>query len=448
MPNIEQEDVLARALAALEEDNVSDIRLLMSALHPADVAKLLEGLPPEQRPAVWYEVPTVAMGEVLTEVSDGVREGLTENMDRERLVEAVRTLDIDDIADVVPDLPEDAIARILLAVDTEARQELDAVLAYDEDSAGGLMNTDTTTIRASITLAVVLRYLRQRGEMPEYTDKLFVINRNNTLKGILFVSDLLTNDPGMRVGAIADTDPFIFNANTQATDVAHAFARYNLISAPVVDEAGKLLGRITIDDVVDVIREEADHTMMAQAGLDEEEDIFAPVTKTARSRALWLGVNLITAFAASYVIGRFAATIEQLVALAVLMPIVASMGGNAGMQTLTVVIRGLAVGTITRGNARRLLRKEFLVGGLNGIIWAIVVALVAGLWFQNLELALIVAVAMIINLAVSAVAGVVIPILCDRFNVDPALASGVALTTITDIVGFWAILGLAAVFLL
>ncbi len=448
MPNIEQEDILARTLAALEEDNISDIRLLVSVLHPADVAKLLEGLPPEQRPAVWYEVPTVAMGEVLTEVSDGVREGLTENMDRERLVEAVRTLDIDDIADVVPDLPEDAIASILLAVDTEARQELDAVLAYDEDSAGGLMNTDTTTVRASITLAVVLRYLRQRGEMSEYTDKLFVINRNNTLKGILFVSDLLTNDPGTRVGAIADTDPIIFNANTQATDVAHAFARYNLISAPVVDEAGKLLGRITIDDVVDVIREEADHTMMAQAGLDEEEDIFAPVMKTAHSRALWLGINLITAFAASYVIGRFEATIEQLVALAVLMPIVASMGGNAGMQTLTVVIRGLAVGTITRGNVRRLLRKEFLVGGLNGIIWAIVVALVAGLWFQNLELALIVAVAMIINLAVSAVAGVVIPVLCDRFNVDPALASGVALTTITDIVGFWAILGLAAVFLL
>ncbi len=447
MPQTENQEVLEQLSNALDSGAFAQIRALLQELHPADTAQLLESIPPDQRVMVWSEVPVSKMGEVLTEVSDGVRDGLLESMDTDMLASAVRTLDVDDIADLAPDLPDDVIADILFSVDKEERPAYDAVLAYPEDTAGGLMNIDTTEIRATITLATVSRYLRLKGELPEYTDKLFVVDRNNRLRGILFMSTLLTNDQTLRVARFMDNDPIKFTVDTPSTEVAASFERYNLISAPVVDEDDRLIGRITVDDVIDVIRETADHSVMVRAGVSEEEDIFAPVRLTARARALWLGVNLITALIASWVIGQFENTIEKLVAVAVLMPIVASMGGNAGMQTLTVVIRGLAVGTISSSNAMRVLRKEFLVGGLNGLIWALAIASVATLWYRDLFLGAIVALAMFINLIASAAAGVVLPMACKRFGIDPALASGVALTTVTDVIGFLSVLGLAALFL-
>ncbi len=448
MPAIEQGELRERVLEALEAGSETDIRHIIAELHPADAADLLESLPPDQRRPVWSAVAEAKIGETLAELSDGVRRTLLAEMDAQSLVAAVRTLDIDDIADLIPDLPEEVIADLQLAVDKQAREGLDAVLAYPDDTAGGLMNVDTVTVRESLSLAVVLRYLRLRGDLPEYTDKLFGVDRNNRLTGVLFVSSLLTRDAATRVGELLDKEPIRFTALTAAADVAAAFERYNLISAPVVDDENRLLGRITVDDVVDVIRGEADHDVMARAGLDVEEDIFAPVARSTRGRALWLGVNLITAFIASWVILQFERTIEQLVALAVLMPIVASMGGNAGTQTLTIVIRGLGTGTIHPANARQVLKKEFLVGGLNGFIWALAVAVIAMLWYQNTELALIVGLAMIINIIASAIAGVLLPVTLNRIGIDPALASGVALTTVTDVVGFLSVLGLAALFLL
>ncbi|MDH3688898.1 MAG: magnesium transporter [Gammaproteobacteria bacterium] len=443
----QETDINERLIDAVEIGSQQEIHTLMQDLHAADIANLLESIPPEQRRIVWSAINSDLMGEVLTEVSDGVREGLVEDMDHDSLVTAVGSLDIDDIADLIPDLPDDVIADVLFAVDKAARESLHAVLSYPEDTAGGLMNVDTVTVRENIPLAVVLRYLRLRGELPEYTDKLFVVGRDGGLKGILFLSTLLTSDASERVGKLMDNDPIVLNVMQVDEEVAAAFERYNLISAPVVDDDQRLLGRITIDDVVDVIRQEADHTVMVRAGLSEEEDIFAPVVRSARSRALWLGVNLITAVVASWVIGRFEHTIEKLVALAVLMPIIASMGGNAGTQTLTVIIRGLGLGTITYGNAWRVLRKELLVGGMNGIIWAIAVAVIATIWYRDIALGLIIAVAMIINLCVAALAGVALPFLFQRMRIDPALASGVALTTVTDVIGFLSVLGLAALFL-
>ncbi|MDH3464579.1 MAG: magnesium transporter [Gammaproteobacteria bacterium] len=448
MPKLEKSDLHGHIRAALDAEASTDVRTLVSDLHPADAANLLESIPPDQRHLVWDEVGLDVMGQILTEVSDGVRKDLVQAMDPQRLVSAVRELDIDDIADLIPDLPEEVIADVQLTVDQSARQNLDAVLSYPEDTAGGLMNVDTVTVREQLSLAVVLRYLRLRGELPEYTDKLFVVDRDNKLRGILFASTLLTSDAARRVRENMDDDPITFDPMDASEDVAAAFERYNLISAPVIDDTNTLLGRITIDDIVDVIRQEGEHTVMARAGVPEDEDLFAPATRTTKGRALWLGVNLVTAILASWVIAQFEESIEKLVALAVMMPIVASMGGNAGTQTLTVVIRGIGVGTITGSNAFRVLKKEFLVGGLNGIIWAIAVAAVATFWYHDYGLGLIVAIAMIINVIAAAVAGVLIPVFLDRAGIDPALASGVALTTITDVVGFLAVLGLAALFLL
>jgi len=435
------------ALLEAEEIDVVRLRDGLASLHPADLADLLEALPPEQRHQVWAVTDPDVMGEVLLEVSEGVREDLVRHMDVRQLVAAARTLDTDDIADLLPDLPDEVVTEVLFALDRQDRDRLNAVISYPEDTAGGLMDVDAVTVRQNITAEVVLRYLRRRGELPEYTNRLFVVDRNNRLVGTLLLTKLLSADPKVRVGEIMERKPVKFTALTPDTEVADAFERYNLITAPVVDDENRLLGRITVDDVVDVIREQADHSLLARAGLSEEEDIFAPVAQSTRSRAVWLGVNLITAFVASWVIGQFEDTIARLVALAVLMPIVASMGGNAGTQTLTVVIRGLATGTITSTNARRVLRKELMVGGLNGLLWAVVVALVAVAWFHDYFLGLIIGAAMIINIVVSALAGVLLPLLFRRLGIDPALAGGVALTTVTDVIGFLAFLGLAAAFL-
>jgi magnesium transporter len=309
------------------------------------------------------------------------------------------------------------------------------------------MNVDAITVRENITLEVVLRYLRRRGELPEHTNQLFVVDRSDRVIGVLSVAKLLTSDARTRVSQVMVREVVKFTALTPDKDVAAAFESYNLVSAPVVDENSRLLGRITVDDVVDVIREQADRQVMAPAGLSEDQDIFAPVARSSRRRGIWLGVNLVTAFIASWVIGLFEQTIQQVVALAVLMPIVASMGGNAGTQTLTLVVRGLAVGTISESNARRLLSRELMIGAVNGLVWSLVVAAVAVWWYGNLMIGALIAAAMVINLGFAALSGVGIPFLVRRFGVDPALASGVILTTVTDVVGFFAFLGLATLFL-
>jgi magnesium transporter len=442
-------DHLKRILAALEAGDIAPVQAILADLHPADIANVLEGLPPEQRPPVWAEVDNQHRGEVLLELPEAVRADLVKLMDDQALVASARTLDIDDIADLIPDLSDEVIAEVLFDLDKQDRQRLDAVLSYAEDTAGGLMNVDAITVRENITVEVVLRYLRRRGELPEHTNRLFVVDRADRLVGELKVAKLLTADLQARVSQIMERGDLVkFSALTPDKDVALAFEDYNLISAPVVDENNRLLGRITVDDVVDVIREQADRQVLAPAGLSEEEDIFAPVARSSRRRGVWLGVNLVTAVIASWVIGLFEQTIQQVVALAVLMPIVASMGGNAGTQTLTLVVRGLAVGTISESNARRLLSRELMIGAVNGLIWALVVAAVAVWWYGNIMIGVLIAAAMVINLGFAALSGVAIPFAVRRFGVDPALASGVILTTVTDVIGFFAFLGLATLFLI
>jgi magnesium transporter len=441
-------DHLKRILAAIEAGDSGKIRQILALLHPADIATLLEGLAPENRATLWHEVDTAIMGEILLELPEEVRTGLVALMDEKAVVAAARQLDTDDIADLIPDLSDEVIAEILFALDQQDRQRLDAVLSYPEDTAGGLMNTDAVTVRENISLEVVLRYLRRRGELPESTNKIFVVDRHDRLIGALPVARLLSSETKLRVSQIMERDVVSFTALAPDQEVAAAFERYNLISAPVVDDTQRLLGRITVDDVVDVIREQADRSVMAPAGLSEEVDVFAPVARSSRHRAVWLGVNLLTAILASWVISQFEQTIEKVVALAVLMPIVASMGGNAGTQTLTIVVRGLALGVITEANARQVLLKELLVGAVNGLLWALAVALVALLWYQQWKIGLVIAAAMVINLAFAALSGVTIPVLVRKLGVDPALASGVILTTVTDVVGFFAFLGLATLFLI
>ncbi len=440
-------DRLKLIVNALDEDRIEDVRTILAELHPADIGSYLESLPPSRRHALWTLVGSDITGEVLLEVAEGVRDDLISKMDNAQLVAAARTMDIDDIADLLPDLSDEVIASILFAMDQQDRQRLDAVMSYPEDTAGGLMNVDTVTVRENLSLEVVARYLRRRGELPEHTNRLFVVDRSDRLLGELSLSALLTTDSQLRVSQVMKRDITKFQALTPDKEVAAAFERYNLITAPVVDERDRLLGRITVDDVVDVIREEADRTVMARAGLSEDEDIFAPVARTTKSRALWLGVNLLTAFLASWVIGLFEETIVQVVALAVLMPIVSGMGGNAGTQTLTIVIRGIAMGQITGVNAMRVLTKELAVGLLNGLIWAVVVGTVAYFAYHTYMLGLIIGAAMVINLLAAALAGVVLPLLIRKFGVDPALAGTVLLTTVTDVVGFFSFLGLASLFL-
>jgi len=447
MDEEELEEIRTAILLAIEAHSSPDIRSLLERLHPADIANLLESITPDLRQILWPELPLELMGEVLIEVPEGVQKSLMETLSPQLLARAILTLDIDEIADLFPDLPDEITARVLFDLDQEARQDLDAVLSWPEDTAGGMMNVDTVTVRGNIKIAVVQRYLRLLGELPEYTDQLFVVDQQNHLKGALSLPAILTSDKSNLVADIMETDPVNFTTLTEDEKVATAFERYNLISAAVVDENAILLGRITIDDAVDVIRDEAEHTMMAQAGLDEEDDIFAPVARTSGKRSLWLGVNLVTALLASTVIRSFETTIEQVVALAALMTIIASMGGNAGTQTLTIVIRGMGTGTITSLNAWQVMKKEILVGAFNGLVWALVVAVITALWYHNIFLGMVIAAAMAINLLFAAAAGVALPLLVKRLGIDPALASGVALTTVTDIVGFFSVLGLAYLFL-
>jgi magnesium transporter len=448
MESTDKKEFRLQALrTALESGTMRGIHRMINALHPAEIASLLESLPPARREVVWELVDPEDEGEVLVELNDEVRANLISGMDADELVAAMEGMELDDLADIMGDLPEAVNRQVLRSLEQQDRERLRAVLAYPEDTAGGLMNTDTVTVRPDVVLEVVMRYLRARGGLPERTDQLFVVGRNDEYLGSLAIGRLLTHDPQRTVAELMDTSVEAINANLPEAEVASIFEDRDLLSAAVVDDRGALVGRITIDDVVDVIRDQADHSMMRMAGLDEDEDMFAPVFKSARRRAVWLGVNLATAFLAAWVVGLFQATLEEVVVLAVLMPIVASMGGIAGSQTLTLVIRGMALGQVARSNARWLIFKEIAVGLLNGFAWALVVALAVLLWFRTWEVGAIIAAALVINLLFAAIAGVGIPLLLKRLRIDPALAGTVILTTVTDVIGFMAFLGLGAFFL-
>jgi len=424
--------IQASLLEALESEQYDRVSKLLTTLHPSEIADLLESLPARSREILWGLIEPGQEGNVLSHAQDAVRTGLLELMQPEQVADATIGLATDDAADILQDLPDEVIDSVLLSMDAQNRARVSAILSYPEDTAGGLMNIDVVSVRADVPLDVVCRYLRQLGKLPEHTDSLMVVDRQSQYMGT--------------VGEIMQTGMAIL-ATTPDHEVARIFAQRDLISAAVVDEQDKLLGRITVDDVVDVIQDSAEQAVMNMAGLGED-DMFAPVLFSARRRAIWLAINLLTAFLASWVIGRFENTIEQLVALAVLMPIVASMGGNAGIQTLTIAVRGLALGQLSKANAPSLLLKEFAVGALNGVIWACVVALIAVIWFGKIALGIVIGVAMIVNLLTAAVAGAVIPMLLKKAGVDPAIASGVLLTAVTDVVGFMTFLGLATIFLM
>jgi magnesium transporter len=432
---------------ALDTGRLGPVRRLVNTLSPAEIGNLLESLPPSKRNIVWGLVDPEDDGEVLVHVGEDVRESLLAEMDPDEIVAAAETLDIDDLAELIEDLPDTVIDEVLKAMDRENRERLEQALSYPYDTAGRLMNPDVITVRADVTVDVVLRYLRLRGEIPDHTDHLFVVSRRHQYLGRVAISALLTQDTDTPINELIDGEQPAILVDTGAGMVATQFSDHDWISAPVVDENNILLGRITIDDVVDIIREQAEHQALGAAGLDEDEDMFSPVPRAARRRMLWLGINLLTAFLASWVIGRFEATLEQVVALAVLMPIVASMGGVAGTQVLTLMVRGLALGQVGIGNLKALIAKEVLVALYNGAIWSVVVGLVAAAWFSDLKLGLVIAAAMLINLLNAALAGVFVPLTLKRMNIDPALAGGVVLTTFTDVIGFLSFLGLGTLIL-
>lgn len=443
----------SKTLAQLEELNsalntgtLGTIRQMLSAMPPGDIAHLLESSPPPSRHLIWQLVSDQDEGEILHELGDDLQAQFLKRMDAEQVAAATEGLEPDDVADLLQQLPEKILQEVLRAMDTQDRARVEQVLTYDDESAGGMMNTDTITVRARHTMDVVLRYLRRHAEIPEMTDNLIVVNRSDEFIGLLPLRTLLVSDPSATVREMMQTDVEAIPAEMSDRDVAALFERHDWVSAPVINDHNKLLGRITIDDVVDVIREDGEHSLMSMAGLDEDEDTFAPVFSTAPRRAVWLGINLITAFIAASVINLFQGTIDKVVALAVLMPIVASMGGVAGTQTLTVMIRGIALGQIGHSNRNWLINREVLVGLFNGVIWAAVVAVAASLWFQDWLIGAIIAAAMAINLLTAALAGTVIPLAMKRAQIDPALAGGVVLTTVTDVVGFMSFLGLATIF--
>ncbi len=427
---------------------LTELQGRLNDLHPADIAYILEALPLNERRLVWNLVDAEQNGEILLEVSDSVRESLIEAMNNAELLAAAGSLDTDEIADIAADLPHDVITELLTTLDAQKRAHLQSALAYPEDTVGALMDFEMVTIRADVTLEVALRYLRRLGELPDQLDKLFVVDRNDAIIGVLPLKRLLTTDPEASVAAIMVEDFVKFHPEDEADEASQAFERYDLVTAPVVDAQGRLMGRVTVDAIVDFIRESADADMLSMAGLREEEDLFSSVWHAAKNRWMWLAVNLCTAFIASRVIGTFEGSIEKLAALAALMPIIASIGGNTGNQTITLIIRGLALGHITTANARRLVVKEISVALLNGLTWGSVVGVFAWLLYDYPALGGVMALAMLLNLLVAALAGIFIPMALERMNRDPAIGASVLLTFITDSMGFFIFLGLATVLLL
>ncbi|KKD60040.1 magnesium transporter [Grimontia sp. AD028] len=433
---------------ALENGMFVHVRRMLEDMEPEDIAHLLEASPPKSRLVLWQLTDPEEQGEILEELSEDVKDGIMVRMQPEQLAAATEGMDTDDVAYLLRSLPDNVSQDVLSQMDAQDRARVEQALAYPEETAGGMMNIDVVTIRSDVTVDVVLRYLRMRGELPEATDALYVVDENSRLIGELPITTLLTSQPDTEVLEVMEDVDDAIPVDMSDSDVASLFERRNWVSAPVVDENHQLVGRITIDDVVDIIREDAEHSMMSMAGLDDEEDTFAPVLKSARSRSIWLGANVLAALAAASVSNLFENTLDQMAAIAVLMTIVPSMGGVAGNQTVALVIRGLAVGHIGDSNTRWLLNKEALVGLLNGVIWACIIGGVVVLWKGNLMLGGIIAAAMLTNLVVAGVAGVTVPILLKKMKIDPALAGGMALTTITDMVGLSVFLGLATLFLI
>ncbi|MGB0545134.1 MAG: magnesium transporter [Candidatus Pseudothioglobus sp.] len=439
---------LQNLMTALEASDHDEAKLQIQDLHPGELALLFEAIQPKDRSILWPGIEISVQGEILKEVNEDVQSQLIAEMSVDSLVKATEKLDTDDLADIVPNMPESAVHSLLLTLDFKHRERLNKVLSYPENSAGGLMNTDFITVRPDVSIRAVIRYLRLLKEMPVDTDQVFVVDRNFNYLGSLLITSLLTAEPQEMVEKFISNDfSKPVDADTDESEVALLFEQRNLISAPVIDEDNQLVGRITIDDVVDVIRDQAEHSVMSMVGLDEDEDVFAPILHSSKKRSIWLGVNLITALIAVYFIGLFEATLQQKIALAILMPVVASMGGIAGTQTLIIVTRGIATGKVTTANIKALINKELAVSGLNGIIWSLVIGLITYYWFSDLLLSLIIALAIITNLIVAAFSGAFLPLLLSKLRIDPALAGGVILTTITDVIGFVAFLGLAALFI-
>ena len=439
---------LQNLMTALEASDYDEAKHQIKELHPGEIALLFEAIQPKDRTILWPGIEISIQGEILKEVNEDVQSQLIAEMSIDSLVKATEKLDTDDLADIVPNMPESAVHSLLLTLDFKHRERLNKVLSYPENSAGGLMNTDFITVRPDVSIRAVIRYLRLLKEMPVDTDQVFVVDRNFNYLGSLLITSLLTEEPEQMVEKFISNDfSKPVSAETDESEVALLFEQRNLISAPVIDEDNQLVGRITIDDVVDVIRDQAEHSVMSMVGLDEDEDVFAPIIHSSKKRSIWLGVNLITAFIAVYFIGLFEATLQQKIALAILMPVVASMGGIAGTQTLIIVTRGIATGKVTTANIKALINKEVAVSGLNGIIWSLVIGLITYYWFSDLLLSLIIALAIITNLIVAAFSGAFLPLLLSKLRIDPALAGGVILTTITDVIGFVAFLGLAALFI-
>ena len=439
---------LEAILNALDDGKLKRVGKILQHMHPAKVAGLLEALPPAERSAVWSMVETERTGKVLTYLHDEIRNKLALQLDLEDLIATAQHLELDDLVDLIQTLPGELSSKLLQATSGTRREQLESMLSYPEDSAGGLMDADPIEVRANVKVGTVLRYLRLLETLPPQTDMLMVVDRQGHYQGALRLSTLVTAELGLRVADVMQTDIAGISVHTDGAEVARLFQDLDLLSAPVVDDNNRLIGRITVDDVVDLIRQDSDRALMQMAGLDDEADIFAPVLLSSRRRAVWLGINLITAFLAAWVIGRFQATLEHVVALAVLMPIVASMGGVAGSQTLTLVIRGLALGQVQKGNIRILLNREVGISILNGVLWAIVVALLAVAWFGDWGIGGVLGAAILINLLCAALAGLAIPLILDRLGIDPALAGSVILTTVTDVIGFFSFLGLATVLLL
>jgi len=447
---VHKQDMSGQAPVELpvHKKNIAELQKKLDALHPADVAYILEALPLSQRLDVWEMVKVERDGEILLEVSDSVRQTLIADMDSGELLAATEQLDADEIADLVPDLPKDVLQDLFDSLDSHNRERLQSALAYPDDAVGAHMDFDIVTIREDITLEVALRYLRRIGSLPDHTDKLFVVDRNDILRGVLPLKRLVVNDPDSEVAEIMTDDAVVFHPEDKTDDAAMAFERYDLVTAAVVDANNKLVGRLTVDTVMDFIREEADSDMLSMAGLREEEDLFSSVWKSVQNRWTWLAVNLVTALIASRVIGLFEGSIEKIVALAALMPIVAGIGGNSGNQTTTMIVRGFALGQVASHNMKSLLLKELGVSLINGLIWGGVLGFLAYWLYGNPALGVVMTAAMTLNLMLAAVMGVMIPLMMTKSGRDPAVGSSVLITAVTDSGGFFIFLGLATLFLL
>jgi magnesium transporter len=433
----------------LQERDPAELRGELDLLHAADVAYILEALPLEERLVVWNLVKAEREGEILLELSDAVRESLIATMDPGELVAAAETLEADEIADLAPDLPAEVVQDVIRALPQEERALLRAALSYDEGTVGALMEFDQVTVREDVTLEAATRYLRALDELPAHTDQLFVIDRGGKLRGTLPLARLIVSDLERMVGDVMVPESVKLHPEDRAEDVAQAFERYDLVSAPVVDLiTGSLVGRVTVNAVMDHIREKSDESQLAEAGLSKEEDVFAPVWNSFKNRWAWLALNLVTAFIASRVIGAFEGSIEKLVALAALMPIVAGIGGNSGNQTITMIVRALALGQIQANFLLKLLAKELGVATLNGVVWGSLLGVAAYMLYGNIALGGVLALAMLLTLLLAAAMGVTIPLIRARFGRDPAVGSSVLITACTDSGGFFIFLGLATLFLL